>query len=247
MRRHIFSVFLVALVGAVLQSGPVFGQSSSYPYFEDDPFDVEPHAIIEQKATLTDPIYRFNRKMFRFNDRFYFRVLKPAAVGFKRVAPMPVRKSIRNFFMNLYEPVYFVNSLLQARPKDAGISLTRFVVNSTLGICGLFDPAKQKMEPVRRTFDQTFTKWGIKPGFYIAWPLIGPCSVRGTFSMAGEKAMDPFNYGGVGLGFASSVGEITNETTFQIGAYEDIKKYSVDGYSAFKDIYEKKIHKKARE
>lgn len=222
-----------------------FAQNTNF-IMEDDPFATETSKT-EMKVTIPDPFYRFNRRVFKFNDGFYFNILKPTVHGYKTVTPLFFRKSIQNFFLNLLEPVYFVNSILQGRSKDAGTSLGRFLCNSTLGVGGLFDPARLRMEATRRTFDQTFAKWGIKPGAYIVWPFIGPSSFRGTMGLAAEEAMDPFNYGGGASGAGASVLETVNETGFHLGAYEDIKKYSVDDYSAIKDIYEKKIHKKAAE
>ena len=221
------------------------GAAEEDPYL--DPF--EGKALESQKKTeLADPLEKLNRNIYGINDFFYFNVLKPAAGGYKSVTPRIIRKSVRNFFTNILEPVYFLNSILQRKPEDAQSAFRRFLVNSTIGIGGLFDPAKKPTEPMKRSFDQTFAKWGARPGFYIVWPLVGSSSfLRGTFGLIGEKAMDPFNYGRTGVAVGSSVLESVNETSFQIGAYEDVKKYSVDSYSALKDIYEKQIYKKSQE
>ena len=95
----------------------------------------------EEPGEIADPIEPFNRAMFWFNDKLYFYALKPAARVY-RVVPEPARTSVSNFFSNVATPVRFVNSLLQLKVKDAGTELGRFVVNSTVGILGLFDPAR---------------------------------------------------------------------------------------------------------
>lgn len=259
MWRFLIPVFM----GAILFSAaPGFGENRAAPAgstavggaagsAEEDPYldPFEGKSLESQKKTaLSDPWEKLNRKIYGFNDFFYFNMLKPASRGYKTVVPRFVRKSVRNFFTNILEPVYFLNSVLQRKPKDAQAAFRRFLVNSTVGVGGLFDPAKKPAEPMKRSFDQTFAKWGARPGFYIVWPLAGSSSfLRGTFGLVGEKAMDPFNYGGTGVAAGSSVLESVNETSFQIGAYEDVKKYSVDSYSALKDIYEKQIYKKSRE
>lgn len=218
---------------------------------EDDPY-VDPFegttSGTRKIETLRDPLEKWNRRVYRFNDKFYFVVLKPATRGYRTVVPKVLRRTLRNFFGNLLEPVYFVNSVLQGKSRDASSTLSRFVVNSTVGVGGLFVPMKNRSEESKRNFDQTFAKWGVKPGIYVVWPFIGSSSLlRGTIGLAGEEAMDPFNYAGAGVGAGSSILETVNTTSFQLGAYEDFKKYTVDSYSSLKDIYEKNIHKKALE
>ena len=210
-----------------------------------DPFE-DGDVVSQQTNTISDPLYKFNRKAVRFNDRFYFKILRPTALGYKAVFPDGFRRSVRNFFMNLQEPIYFVNSLLQGRVDDAGAALTRLVVNSTVGFGGLADPVKKRTDSMKHTFDQTFAKWGFQPGFYIVWPFLGSSSVRGTIGLIGEEALDPTNYAGAGAAIGSSVTETVNETSYQVGTYEDIKKYSVNTYAALKDIYEKRSTRRRR-
>lgn len=236
---------LVALLPAPALAQDV-SNSASMEELEADPF-AESSKEVETPRALADPMVRVNRKVFKFNDVFYFKVLRPATRGYKAVMPQPARKCVRNFFANLLEPVYFVNSILQGKPRDAQAAFTRFVVHSTVGIGGLLGPAIQRPETGKRNFDQTLAKWRVKPGMYIVWPIVGPSSVRGMFGFAAEEAMDPFNYGSAGLAAGASALESVNETSFQLGAYEDMKKYSLDTYTALKDIYEKKIHKKTQE
>lgn len=218
---------------------------------EDDPY-ADPFegtsVVVEKKKVLRDPMERWNRGVFTFNDFIYFNVLRPATKGYKAIIPKFIRKAVRNFFMNLLEPVYFVNSILQKKPDDAQRAAKRFLVNSTVGIGGLAAPMKDRPDSSKRTFDQTFAKWGVGPGVYVVWPFVGPSSfLRGTLGWGFEEAMDATNYSGAGVGAASSVLETVNETSFQLGAYEDFKKYAVDPYASLKDIYEKRIQKRARE
>ncbi len=218
---------------------------------EDDPYaDPFAGAAVATKSipTLADPAEGWNRRVFGFNDFVYFQFLKPVSTGYKSVVPKFARRAIRNFFANLQEPVYFLNSVLQNKPGDAQIAMRRFLVNSTVGVGGLGTPIKDRPDSSKRTFDQTFAKWGISPGAYVVWPFVGSSSfLRATAAWAGDEAMNPFNYGDAGTAAGASVGKTVNETSFQLGTYEDFKKYAVDPYASLKDIYEKRIHKKEME
>ena len=97
----------------------------------------------EEVTTIADPLQPFNRAMYHFNDKLYFWFLKPAARGYNHIFPEELRIHVRNFFTNLLFPVRFVNSLLQGNLNGAAVELSRFVVNSTLGLGGLFDPSSR--------------------------------------------------------------------------------------------------------
>ena len=119
--------------------------------------------------TIPDPLKSFNHLMFRFNDKLYFYVLKPIAKGYNAVLPEKVRLSVRNALSNIATPMRFINCTLQGKLKNAGTELARFLVNTTWGVLGLFDPAKNylHLEKTREDFGQTLGKYGIKEGYYI--------------------------------------------------------------------------------
>ena len=138
----------VLLVVAVLTAGSVVGAEDAPPgAVPFDPFDEsdkDPFAEGgETLQTVADPIIGFNRTMFVFNDRLYFWVLKPVASGYRVVVPPPVRVGIKNFFFNLLTPVRLINCLLQGKGGHAGGELGRFFINSTVGMAGFLDPAKE--------------------------------------------------------------------------------------------------------
>ena len=114
--------------------------------------------------------------MFTFNDKVYYYVLKPTAKGYKAVVPEQARISVRKVFTNVAMPIRFTNCVLQGKMKGAGVEVSRFVINTTVGILGLFDPAKSycKMNPYDEDFDQTLGYYCIEPGFFIVWPFLGP-------------------------------------------------------------------------
>jgi phospholipid-binding lipoprotein MlaA len=139
-----------------------------------------------------DPWEKYNRKMHGFNNAVDRRVARPLARGYVRAVPRPVRLGVSNFFSNLGQPVAAVNSLLQGKPKQAGQALGRFVINSTLGIAGIFDPASDARLPHKsEDFGQTLGVWGWKRSRYVELPLFGPRTVRDTLGMVGDAPLSP--------------------------------------------------------
>ena len=137
-----------------------------------------------------DPWEKYNRKMHRFNNAVDRRVAKPLAKGYVKVVPRPVRTGVTNFFFNLAQPVTMVNSLLQGKGKQAGQSLGRFLLNSTFGIAGIFDPATRANLPRKsEDFGQTLGVWGWRHSRYVELPLFGPRTVRDVFGMAGDAPL----------------------------------------------------------
>ncbi len=132
-----------------------------------------------EEPMITDPFEPFNRTMYSFNKGLDTAVLKPIAEGYVAVTPVKVRNSVGNFFGNIEEVSVFVNTLLQGRFEDAGITSARFAINSTLGVLGLFDVAANwGIEEAQADFGQTFYEWGIKRSAYLVLPILGPTTGR---------------------------------------------------------------------
>jgi len=128
-----------------------------------------------------DPWQKMNRGIFWFNDRADVYVLEPVAKGWDIVMPEPAETGISNFFANLRFPVVMVNNLLQGKPGAAAIDVGRFMVNSTFGIAGFFDPATiWGLHRHNEDFGQTLGVWGVPPGPYLVLPLLGPSNPRDT-------------------------------------------------------------------
>jgi len=127
-----------------------------------------------------DPFEPVNRQVWAFNQAVDRAVVRPAARAYDTVTPRLVQRGVSNVLDNLNTPIWMLNHLLQGNPKDAGKQATRFVLNTTLGVFGIFDPAGDHgLEKNRANFDQTFGKWGVPPGPFLMLPLLGPNSVRG--------------------------------------------------------------------
>jgi len=161
------------------------------------------------KRDPRDPWERFNRSSYQFNDALDRAVLKPAAKGYTHL-PQPVQTGMHNFFDNLDYPVTIVNDLLQGQLKPFFSDIGRFVLNSTLGLGGLFDPATPAgLQKNYRDFGQTLGKWGVPKGPYVVVPLFGPYDVRdGIGSVTVDYYANPRSY----LNFWTNLGLYTVRT-----------------------------------
>ncbi|MBI5040148.1 MAG: VacJ family lipoprotein [Gammaproteobacteria bacterium] len=140
---------------------------------------------------VSDPLEPVNRVVDSFNDKVDRAIFKPAAQGYEKVVPATARSSVTNFFGNLGEPLVIVNQLLQGKGKEGVSDTGRFLVNSTIGLFGLFDPASQMgLTKHNEDFGQTFGHWGIGEGWYVVLPLLGPSTVRDTAGKLGDYQFD---------------------------------------------------------
>lgn len=150
--------------------------------------------IPDDQLVESDPWENVNRKIYSFNDFFDQYLLVPVAKGYDFVTPKFIQARFRDFFKNISEPWSMANNLLQLEIDDALLNLSRFIVNSTFGIFGLFDVATEVgMERNTENFGLTLAKWGVPKGNYIVIPFFGPSTVRqGTGSAVGVAAYDTY-------------------------------------------------------
>lgn len=189
---------------------------------------------------VADPIEPVNRAFFVFNDRLYFWLLKPVARGYAFLVPEFARVGIRNALANVTMPVRLVNSLLQGKVKGAGRELARFTINSTIGMAGLFDTAKDdwKIAASEEDTGQTLGTYGLGHGSYLVLPFLGPSSLRDAVGLGGDAFLDPLSYlGDFRTTVAIRAGKAVNDTSLRIGEYEDIKAAAIDPYLAVRDGY----------
>ena len=131
------------------------------------------------KPRTDDPLEKYNRDAYKFNDALDKAVIRPVALGYRKVTNPPLRRSFSDFFTNIRMPITVANDLLQARPKQALQSTSRFLVNLTLGIGGFFDPASQLGLPLENNdFGITLARWGAPDGDYLMLPFFGPSTAR---------------------------------------------------------------------
>jgi phospholipid-binding lipoprotein MlaA len=204
-------------------------------FLEEDPEEAEVKLI-------ADPLEPFNRAMFHFNDRLYFWILKPTARGYNWVFPEDFRVAVRNFFTNLLFPVRFVNSILQANFRGAGIELSRFFVNSTLGFFGFFDPSSRGLNLPMQNEDvgQTLGVWRLGHGFFINLPVLGPFSTRSLGGWVGDSFLDPITWYVHPLiwrRLAVTSYRKFNNVSLTLGDYEALKEAAIDPYVAIRNAY----------
>lgn len=159
---------------------------------DDDDFEPTVVAFRDYR----DPLIGINRAMFAFNDVSYRYVLVPLGKGYTNAVPDPVQRGVGNFFYNIKAPIYFVNNLLQLKPRAAGTNVVRFGINTTVGLLGFFDPASHwfGIEKKDTNLAHTLSKYGAGYGFYMVLPLLGPSDLRSGTSVLVEGFLHPVSY-----------------------------------------------------
>ena len=224
----------------------------------DEPLDPFARAD-EGTGEEYDPWEPMNTKIFEFNrqvDRF---VLKPVAKGYDFVMPDLVQVGISNIFFNLRFAPRFLNNVFQGKLKGAGIEVGRFLINSTVGVAGFFDLAKEvNLVTPEEDLGQTLGFYGVKPGPYLVLPLLQPFTVRDFVGYVGDVFLNPINWlvtpiievNNVPSVIAhknrmtssliqtgSRVGEIVNERSRNLEKYQGVEEATLDLYTAVRNAY----------
>jgi phospholipid-binding lipoprotein MlaA len=188
-----------------------------------------------------DPWEPFNEKMFTINRNLDRWVLKPIARAYMVVMPEPWQVLIANGFDNINFVPRFINSMLQGKWGGAGRELARFLINSTAGIGGVFDPAKDYwgIQKSREDFGQTLGVWGSGPGPYLILPFLEPLTVRDGIGKFVDGLMDPLSYvlpffwTRLGMKF----GDIVNDRALNYDLFQGFEESVIDMYSAVRHGY----------
>ncbi len=216
-----------------------------------DEFEDEFSPVTEE--TVFDPLSGYNRAMTTFNDKFFDYVLSPVSRGYSFVVPEGGRIGIRRFFKNLFYPLRFLNNVLQVKYDQAAIETARFIVNSTVGLLGFFDPAEEwlGLEAHPEDFGQTLGVYGVGPGFHIVLPFIGPSNLRDAIGLIPDAYSVPLAYipemniSGVSEsdGTLIAVGAESyrrlNSASLSLEEYESLRRDALDLYSFLRDAYER--------
>jgi phospholipid-binding lipoprotein MlaA len=153
-------------------------------------------ASVAQKraaAPVGDPVQPVNRAMWAFNSKADDWVLRPAAVGWQTAVPAPLRQGIRNVLDNASSPVDIINAFLQGKPRQGGADTARFVVNTVIGLGGLFDPATEiGLRPHDEDFGQTLNTWGVPQGPFLMIPVFGPYTLTHAVGSLLDAPFSPF-------------------------------------------------------
>lgn len=212
--------------------------------FEDEFEDSDKHVF--------DPLNKYNKIMTSLNDKIFIYALNPIAEGYSYVIPEVVRESLANFIYNLQFPIRFSNNLLQGKIRNSSDELKRFIVNSTIGLAGLMNPAHSyfNISSHNEDFGQTLGHYGVGSGFHIVLPFLGPSNVRDILGLMADGYISPLLYQkdlrkykipenyGQAIGFYGI--EVINKTSLHLDAYEILKKDAIDLYPFLRDFYETK-------
>lgn len=186
-----------------------------------------------------DPLEGFNRAMFSFNEGLDKAVIKPVAKGYDYAVPQPVQTGVGNFFGNIADVFIAVNNLLQGKPGEAASDAGRFLINTTVGILGVFDVATHAgLEKHDEDFGQTFGRWGVGGGAYVVWPFIGSRTVRDTVGYAVDATVDPvWNVDNVPARNSLVALRLVDTRASLLPAEKVIDEAALDKYSYMRDAY----------
>ena len=187
---------------------------------------------------VNDPWENYNRAMYKFNDTLDRYALKPAAKGYRFITPNFIEKGISNFFSNIDDVTVTINDLLQGKFAQAAQDGWRFLLNSTIGLGGLFDVATPLgLEKHHEDFGQTLGKWGVTEGPYVVLPFLGPATVRSSGGRVVDFASDPLTYVSPDWARLSLVGgEIINQRAALLEA-SALLESAFDPYVFLRDAY----------
>jgi phospholipid-binding lipoprotein MlaA len=186
-----------------------------------------------------DPLEPLNRSVFRFNDTVDENVLKPVATGYRDYTPTLVQTGVRNVFNNFSDVSAVLNNGLQLKGRQAASSLMRVVVNTTVGVYGLFDVATAiKLERYPEDFGQTLGYWGVRSGPYLVLPLLGPSTVRDTAGLPVDWQVDPVNNERIAnFGPETQILRIVDRRASYLAAGNMLNEASIDKYAFLRDAY----------
>ena len=198
-----------------------------------------------------DPWEPFNETMFNVNLKLDRYVLKPVARVYKSIMPEPFQIMISNGFDNIRFVPRFINNMLQGKFGGAGRELSRFLINSTAGIAGLFDPAKDYwgIQPSSEDFGQTLGTWGAGPGPYLVLPVLAPTTVRDGVGMGVDLVLDPFGYfvGWFPTRFLMKIGDTVNDRALNYDLFQGVEETTIDLYSSVRHFYLKRREQQIKE
>jgi phospholipid-binding lipoprotein MlaA len=261
---------LVTAAAAPAGSSPEKGQEPPAKEAPDEFYD--PFAKKEEMVTgeESDPWEGFNSVMFEFNRKLDKYVIKPVATYYEKIMPDALEKGIDNFSHNARFGPRLINNLLQLKARGTAIELGRFLVNSTLGLAGFFDPAKHWFgwETPDEDTGQTLGAYGVPPGPYLVLPFLPPLTVRDFFGLILDFGADPVNYlvfptfevddwpSAIAhknrdtttiAQFGTRIEEIINYRSLNLEKFQGVEEATVDLYAAVRNAYLQKRAKAIRE
>jgi phospholipid-binding lipoprotein MlaA len=207
--------------------------------FADDPFSDDLYGDENWGEEWPDPLEPINRAVFWFNDKSYFYILKPVARAF-RVVPTSIRAGLSRMFDNLESPLRAVSSLFQLKFTQSGIELSRLVINTTVGVGGFYDPARNwwGLRKQEEDLGQVLGHYGVGKGFYLVLPLLGSSTLRDGVARVPQFYADPLYWTLHRDGQLVAKGmDLVNAISLDKDTYESIVAEQLDPYLFVRDAY----------
>ena len=232
MSAYRFSRFTLLALGTVAWLG---GCATPPPADDAD-------AVAEYKEA-DDPIEPTNRVFYVVNDALDTYALRPAAQAYRYAVPPLARKGVHNVLANLGSPVLLTADMLQGKPRRAGDAAMRFLINSTIGVAGIFDVADSLGYPTHDNDSGiTLASWGVPEGPFLFLPVLGPTNPRDAVGFGTDFAIDPFTWLGAGvavssLGWAKTGANAIDSRERVLDPVDQIKKTALDPYATFRSLY----------
>ena len=201
----------------------------------------DPEALAEFRQT-NDPLEPTNRLFYRVNNTLDTYILAPVARGYVYVVPAPARTGVHNVLSNITSPVLLANTILEGKPRRAGDTFMRFVINTTVGVGGIFDVASGWGYPAEDAdFGITLALWGLDAGPFLFLPVVGPSSPRDAGGFAGDVVLDPFTWASFGgsktLGYSRYGLGAVDARSRVLDQVDDIKRTALDPYATFRSLF----------
>jgi phospholipid-binding lipoprotein MlaA len=203
----------------------------------------DPDAVADFKQT-NDPLEPANRLFYKINDGIDVVIMRPAALVYRAVVPNPVRTGIHNVLDNMGGPVRLANDVMEGKSSRAGDTAKRFVINTTVGVGGLFDVAKGLGIPNHDAdFALTLANWGVSEGPFLFLPVLGPSSPRDAAGFGADIVLDPFTWIGrpsqsfTYESYSKTGAGALDERSRLIDAIDSVKKTALDPYATFRSLY----------
>jgi phospholipid-binding lipoprotein MlaA len=231
--RAVISRYLLVITSVVLGS---LGGCATRPPADD------PDAVADFNET-NDPLEPTNRVIYAFNNGLDTVIMRPAAQTYRFLIPPPVRGGIHNVLSNLGTPVQLGNDMLEGKPRRAGDTTMRFLINTTVGVLGVFDVAKDWGYPDHEAdFGMTLALWGLPSGPFLFLPVFGPSNPRDAVGLGINAAMDPFTWVGQGaavqaLDWSRLVINGLDQRERHLDDIDSVKKTALDPYATFRSLY----------
>jgi len=248
VKNSFISLTITFILTALLFSAQFANANDSQSY--DDEFaSYEAEFTNNTQKEIYDPLEKINRKIFAFNDSIDRYLTEPIARGYRNYTPKLIRSSIHNFVTNLTLPISAFNSFAQGKVENGLATSSNFLINTTLGIGGLFDIAGNKnIRYNAEDFGQTLGHYGVNNGPYLIIPILGPSTSLDFIGSAFDRSIDPMGFNLLAIGGsinAINVDFRTSQAMLQtldlrenlLDPISDAKKDSFDLYATFRSVY----------